>query len=236
MSLGVRVCIGLFGCLAAHVAVADGSSVGQIYAPYVQPLEREVELVGVFDERSRSGVIPASHWTKVGYGTAIWDHFYTEVAITRTIAEDDKFTTIELEGIWQLTEQGEYNSDWGMLFELETSFDRSANEFTVGLLNSRDVGRWTILTNVTAAIEWGQDVSDELETALAIQTRYRASQAMEPTVEFFAAQDTLSLGPGLTGIIKLNGPEQLRWNAVLLAGLDDKTEFSFKLEFEYEFF
>jgi len=123
-----------------------------------------------------------------------------------------------------------------VLFELETSFARSANEFTVGLLNSRDWGRWTVLANATVALEWGEDVRNEFETALAVQTRYRAGQALEPTLEFFAAQDTLCLGPGLTGIIKLNGPQQLRWNTAILAGLDSNTEFSFKLEFEYEFF
>lgn len=232
----VRYCILLVACCAANVVYSDGSGVGQIYAPYVQPLEKEIELVGVYDERAKDSLIPASHWTKVGYGTALWDHIYTEVAITRIIAEDETYTNVELEGIWQLTEQGEYDSDWGMLFEVETSLDRSANEVTVGLLNSRDWGRWTVLVNATAAIEWGDDVSDELETALAIQTRYRASQAIEPTIELFVAQDTLSMGPGVTGIMKFNGPEQLRWNAVVLAGLNHNTDFSFKLEFEYEFF
>lgn len=222
--------------LSVQFAHADGSSVGQIYAPYVQPLEKEIEFVAVYDERSRGALIPASHWGKVGYGTALWDYFYTEVALTQTIAEDDTYTTIELEGIWQLTEQGEYDSDWGLLFELETSFDRSANEFTLGLINSRDWGRWTVLANATAALEWGDDIRDEFETALAIQTRYRANQAFEPTIELFVGQDTLCLGPGLTGIIKLDGPEQLRWNTAILAGLDSNTDFSFKLEFEYEFF
>ena len=229
-------CLMLLSWSTVQPAQADGSSVGQIYAPYVQPLEKELELVAVYDERSNASLVPASHWTKVGYGTALWERFYTEVAITRTIAEDDRYTTVELEGIWQLTEQGEYDSDWGVLFELETSFARSANEFTIGLLNSRDWGRWTVLANATVALEWGEDVRNEFETALAVQTRYRAGQALEPTLEFFAAQDTLCLGPGLTGIIKLNGPQQLRWNTAILAGLDSNTEFSFKLEFEYEFF
>ena len=236
MRFAPRLTAGLLSCFTAHIALADGSSAGQIYAPYVQPLEKEIELVGVYDERSSRSLIPSSHWTKVGYGTALWDHLYTEVAVTRTVAENETYTTVELEGIWQITEQGEYDSDWGMLFELETSFDRSAHEFTVGLLNSRDWGRWTFLTNVTAAVEWGDDIHDEIETALAIQTRYRASQAIEPTLEIFMAQYTLSMGPGLTGIVKFDGPEQLRWNAVVLTGLDNNTDLSVKLEFEYEFF
>ena len=229
-------CMTLLSALSISSVMADGSSVGQIYAPYVQPLEKEIELVAVYDARAKDVQIPSSHWGKIGYGTSLWDNVYTEFSVTNIVDDHNRYYIAELEGIWQLTEQGEYNSDWGMLFELEMGIDRDANEFTVGVLNSKDFGNYTLLTNGLIAVEWGDDIGDEVETSLAMQLRYRWSSALEPTMEFFLSQDTFSIGPGLTGVVKLDGPKQLRWNFAALAGLENTSQYSVKLELEYEFF
>jgi len=143
---------------------------------------------------------------------------------------------VELEGIWQLSEQGEYDSDWGALFELEIGLERDAREVSLGILNSRDFGKFTLLSNALVAVEWGSDINDEIETALAMQLRYRWRPAIEPTIELFMAQDTIALGPGFGGIIRLQGINQLRWNASALKGFTDDANTSIKLELEYEFF
>ena len=216
--------------------LADGSSVGQIYRPYVQPLEQELEFVGVYDSRSDDGRIPTSRWARLGYGTALSDTVYGEISVTNVRSTDVRYQSLELEAVWQITEQGEYSSDWGMLFELETGLDYDSHEAVIGVLNSLDIGRFTVLTNASLKTEWGNASQNELETALAIQTRYRWSRALEPTVELFMAEDTLSVGPGLSGTIKLAGPDSLLWNFAVLAGLENSTDYSVKLEIEYEFF
>jgi len=235
-SLPIIVLAGLNAIAGVSAAHADGSSVGQIYSPYVQPLEQEIELVGVYDARADNGNIPSSRWQKIGYGTSLSEGVYTELSFTNLVRDGEDHQIVELENIWQITEQGEYDSDWGMLFELETDLSRSSNEAAVGILNSRDFGRYTLVTNAIVAVEWGDDIKDEVETALAIQGRYRMSRSVEPSIELFVGQDTLSVGPGLTGIWRLTAPNQLRWNIVALAGLDDTSEYSLKIELEYEFF
>lgn len=237
----LQTAVFLSGTLAAllfvaPLASADGGVVGQIYAPYVQPLEREVELVWV-NEEPDGGFGPADYrWMQVGYGTSLWEGVYTELSARAVDDGGTDYHQLELETVWQLTEQGEYRTDWGLLVELETSFGRSANEVTVGLLNSFDVGRFTVLSNLRVIQEWGADLEDELETALAVQARYRLRYALEPSFEVFAGQNTLAAGPGIAGLWRLDGPDQLRWNLVALKGFKGGTDFSLKLELEYEFF
>ena len=217
-------------------SAADGSSIGQIYAPYVQPLEQELELVFINDNRGDNSDTPSSDWQKLGYGTSLLDNIYTELSVTRRHEQQQSLHVVELEGIWQLSEQGEYDSDWGALFELEIGLERDARELSLGILNSRDFGKFTLLSNALIAVEWGSDINDEIETALAMQLRYRCRPAVEPTLELFVAQDTLAIGPGLGGIVRLQGVNQLRWNASVLQGFADDADISLKLELEYEFF
>lgn len=219
----------------ASYARADGSAIGQIYSPYVQPLEKEIEWVWVHDERSDS-VLPTTQRSKVGYGTSLWEGVYTEVSVSDVNTEDADYHTLELETVWQLTEQGEYGSDWGLLFEVERDVGREAQEVALGVLNQLDMGRFSLLTNALLAYEWGRDINDELESVLAMQLRYRWRSEIEPTVEFFQAQNTTALGLGLTGVVRLQAPNQFRWNLVALEGLGKGPDYSVKFELEYEFF
>lgn len=233
---GSIIRLGALLLLSATPCFADGTSVGQIYAPYVQPLEQELELVFIDDNRGDNSDTSSSYWHKLGYGTSLLDKIYTELSVTRLHEQQQTLHVVELEGIWQLSEQGEYDSDWGMLFELEIGLERDARELSVGILNSRDFGKFTLLSNALVAVEWGSDINDEIETALAMQLRYRWKPAIEPTIELFMAQDTIALGPGFGGIIRLQGVNQLRWNASALKGFTDDADTSIKLELEYEFF
>ncbi len=63
--------------------------------------------------------------------------------------------------------------------------------FSVGVLNQKDIDRWSIISNFVVSYEWGErNVRDESETRLGIQTRYRLGAAFEPTVELFMGDET----------------------------------------------
>ena len=225
----------LFLLLLSVQARGDGTAVTQIYSPYVQPLEKELEFVWIHDER-RQGHTPTSSSSKFGYGTSLLPNLYTELSLTHIDTDDGSLDEIELEAIWQLTEQGEYNSDWGLLFEMETVLGEDANEISVGVINQRDIKRWSIISNFVVSYEWGEYLQDEPETRLGIQTRYRLGAEFEPTIELFMGDETRAIGPGATGIFKMTQARQLRWNAAILFGLDGYADYTAKLEFEYEFF
>ena len=216
-------------------ASADGVVVDRVYDPYVQPLEREIELRSVlqfdddtFDIQKHS----------LGFGRSLSDRWAVELyAIgSRTSGDSLDLDAFELEFKWQLTEQGEYAIDWGTVFELERDHDADLWEFSASLLAGRDFGRWTGLANLALVYEWGSNFDNEMETELHLQSRYRLRESVEPALELHLGQDTAVLGPALIGLRRLSPGKKLRWEAGIFFPLDDKSpDSAVKLNFEYEF-
>ena len=213
----------------------DGSAISQVYAPYVQPLERELELLWL-DETRPSGRIESNTLTKLGFGTSFLDGVYTELSVSKLDASSSDSTQVELEVIWQITEQGEYGSDWGLLFEAETNLDTHNHELSAGLLNQKDWKKFSLISNLVATYEWGSGFENEFESRLGLQARYRLRPEFEPMIEFFQGPDTTAIGPGAAGLIRLRPGRQLRWGFSILKGLNSELDYTAKLEFEYEFF
>lgn len=221
--------------LAAAGAQADGAGVDKIYHPYVQPLERELELRAVA-EQGRAGE-DRQRW-RLGYGQALSANFFAELYVLGDAGGGDPeaVTAYELEGLWQLTEPGEYAADWGLLFELEKERHENAWEFSTALLTERAWGRWVGTANAYLVREWGADLRDEWETRLGLQGRYRWSPHLEPALELHAAEGLLAAGPALLGTERLGVRRKLHWEFGLFLGLDaDSPELSVRGQLEYEF-
>ncbi|MDH5322985.1 MAG: hypothetical protein OEW81_11295 [Gammaproteobacteria bacterium] len=221
--------------LVPAAACADGIVVDRIYDPYVEALETEIELRSILQYDDELG--DAQKYS-FGVGHALSDRWALEFyAIgTRFDNEHLSINAYELEAKWQLTEQGEFAFDWGVVFEIERGIDTQIWEVTARLLASRDFGRWTGIANLGLVYEWGSGVEDEIETELRAQARYRLSESLQPAFEFHLGQDTLALGPVLTGLYRLSPGRKLRWEAGVFLGMDDESpDRTLKLNVEYEF-
>lgn len=225
-------------CLAgglAATAAADGIVVDRVYDPYVQPLETEIEwrTVAQLDDDT-----PDLLKHSLGLGRSLSDELAAEIyAIgSKTRGEDLEIDVYELELKWQLSEQGEYAFDWGAVFELERDISEDVWELSATLLSARDFGRWTALANVGLTYEWGSGVDDEIDGNLRLQTRYRYREAFEPALELHAGQDTVVLGPAVTGTWRFSPGRKLRWEAGMFWGLDHTSPDQVaRLNLEYEF-
>lgn len=230
--------IPLFALLALAASCplhADDAGVDKIYHPYVQPLERELELRAVA-EHGRDGA-DRQRW-QLGYGQALGERFFAELYLLgeESAGNGTEIAAYELEGLWQLTEQGRYAADWGLLFELEKERHDNLWEFSAALLAEREWGRWVGTANAHLIRAWGAAIADEWETRLGLQVRYRLSPLLEPAIEFHAAEDLRALGPALLGTARLGGRRKLHWEAGLFAGLDgDSPDLSVRGQLEYEF-
>jgi hypothetical protein len=215
--------------------LADGIVVSKIYDPYVQPLETEIEyrLVSQVDDR-----VPDVQKHSLGFGRSLSDRWAIELyAIAqKSVGENLSIDTYEIEAKWQLTEQGEYAFDWGLLFELEREIEENAWELSTQLLASRDFGRFTVIANLGLIYEQGRDFQDEFETSLRTQLRYRMSEAFEPAVELHVGQDTRALGPAITGLYRVSRGRKLRWELGIFVGIDDNSpDQILKANIEFEF-
>ena len=215
---------------------ADGNIIGKIYNPYVQPLEKELEYRIISQQDDEQ--IQNNNRHKFGYGQAISERFFTEVYLIgqQSNTESLDFTAAEIEFKWQLTEQGEYSSDWGLLFELGQEFDQDIWEYSTTLIALHEWNRWVATANISLTYEWGNDIAREWETSLASQLRYRYKSAIEPALELYLNQDTIAAGPLLTGTWRLGLGQKLNWEFGVIFGMGRETpEQNWKVNLEYEF-
>lgn len=221
----------------SSIVLADGIVVDKIYHPYVDALETEIEYRAVIQDRQPDLVTPGQiHQFAVGraFGDRLFGELYAIGARNRSGTFSLEAWEAELK--WQLTEQGEYAIDWGLLFEYEDEVEEDIREVTIGILAEREFGRWSGAANLMLISEWGRDINDEFETALNLQARYRMSQTFEPGLEFYAGQDSRGIGPVVQGTINLGLRKSLHWESGLIFGLgSDSPDTSFRFLFEYEF-
>lgn len=222
------VCV-VLSLVLPTVAIADNLTIDKVYHPYVQAMEKEVEW--------RMVAADGDHLQRLGIGRALSDRIFVEGYLIAA-EEGDTFRLqgYELETRLQLTEQGEYAIDWGLLLELEKAHKEDEYELATALLMEKQWGRWVGAANLWLEYEWGDAVKDEFETATALQARYRYSPKFEPAVEFYAGENTRALGPVAMGDIRFAAGKKLHWETGVLLGLSEKTpDATLRVLAEYEF-
>ena len=117
---------------ASQITHAD---MARVYHPYVEQQERELEYGLVWRDLGGDPLL----LQRAGVGYAWTDRLFTEVyVLNESIThEDQRIRGYEVEVKLQLTEQGEYWADWGLLLEAGTARDISQHELAAGLLWER---------------------------------------------------------------------------------------------------
>lgn len=208
---------------------ADDVAIDKVYHPYVQALEHEIEW--------RIISADGQQLHRLGFGKSLSDRLFAEVYLIAEDNDDDdlEIEAIELELKWQLSEQGEFSVDWGLITEIEYKEEDNAWELAAGLLLEKEWGRWVGTANVWGIYEHSS-LESELETALALQSRYRYSPYIEPAIEFYAGQNTRSLGPVLMGDLRIGSGKKLHWEAGVLFGINNSSpDNTWRFLAEYEF-
>lgn len=224
--------------LATLLAVAPPcvyADISRVYHPYVEQQERELEYGAVWRDVAGDSVM----LQRAGIGYAWAEHWFGEVyLLTESINhQGERIRGYEAEIKWQITEQGEYWADWGLLVEAARAKDRDHKELAIAALMEKEINsHWVAAANIFAEYEFGDDIVDELETALRAQLRYRLSPAVEPALEIYLDDQDWAAGPALTGIQKFAPGKQVRWELGWLFGLDAETpENNVRLAIEFEF-
>ncbi|MEH6617433.1 MAG: hypothetical protein V7699_06315 [Porticoccus sp.] len=217
--------------------MADGSVVDKIYHPYVDALEQEIEWRAIHQD-DQPGAEDNLQLHRFGYGRAIGERWFGEIYLIGKKSDDAEFKieAYELEAKWQITEQGEYSADWGLLFELEKEAHESIWEFSTGILVEKEWGQWSSTANLVLTQEWGSDIEDEIESSAGLQVRYRLSRWLEPALEFYSGEDTQAIGPVLMGNINTGIRQNLHWETGIIFGIDeDSPNTTLRALIEYEF-
>lgn len=218
--------------------LADGSVIDKVYHPYVEPLEWELEWRMIHQDEDPVTGEQRAQTHRFGFGKAIAESVFAEVYLIGEQNSDTSFSTeaYEVEILWQLSEQGEFILDWGLLFELERETDDDIWEYSTAVLLEKEFGRFSAAANLGLVYEWGDDIDNEVESFVALQTRYRYSPRFEPALELYLGQDTRGIGPVITGAERLGNMKALRWEAGVILGFDkDTADYTLRAVLEYEF-
>lgn len=206
-----------------------------VYHPYVNLHEREIEYGLTYRGLGDSAL--ALQRASVAY--AWTDRLSTELYLLSEFPShgDARARAMEFEARYELTEQGEYSSDWGLLFEAEFGDDSQRNEVAAGVLWEKELGhRWVGAANALIEYEFGSDVENEFEAAFRGQVRYLHRPAFEPAIELYLDDQDYAAGPAFLGAARLGPGKQLRWELGLLFGIDGETpDRSVRANVEFEF-
>jgi len=231
----IKVKVGLAALLAISLTGTGEAATNGVYHPYVNLAERELEYGIVW--RDLKGERLTLQSASIGY--AWTDNLATELYLLSEFPAHDAMRArdVELEVRWQLTEQGEYSSDWGLLFEAGVGRDADRHEVAAGVLWEKQFGmRWVAAANAVLEYEFGADVDNELETAFRGQLRYMSRPAFEPALELYLDDQDYALGPGILGMARLGTGRKVRWELGLLFGIGHSTpSTSLRAALEFEF-
>jgi hypothetical protein len=215
-------------------ANADGIVVDKVYHPYVLPLEREFEWRLVSHQTDNGNLLAQ----RIGGGGAINDTMAVEGYFVGERDDNGDFglESYEVELRWQLIEQGKLWADWGALFELEKMHNEDIYEATTGFLIEKEFGKTSLTMNAFLVYEWGKDIQNEWETQFRVQYRYRYLSAFQPSIELYAGEDFIGIGPGFIGLYRFEGQKQLKWEAGFISEISQaEKNHSFRLALEFEF-
>ncbi|MFC3094008.1 hypothetical protein DRW07_11045 [Alteromonas sediminis] len=220
--------------LACMIARADGMVVDKVYHPYVTANEREFEWRLMTSQTDNSNLLTQ----RFGYGHAVLENVALEIYAIGTRDENNNFelSAFEVESRWMLTQQGEFWADWGLVLEFEKQKAQDNFEASAGILFEKEFGRTSLTMNLFAIREWGESLDSEWESEFRLQYRYRYLPEIQPSIEIYAGEDFIGIGPGFMGVYRIDRQEQIKWDAGFITEVAHSGKnHTFRFAIEYEF-
>lgn len=213
------------------------ASVSKVYDPYVNAYESELEYRAVFDDGDSRD---ARHRLTqvVGFATGVIESVALEVSTSHYEISGgaNELRHTEMEVFWQLTEQGEYDSDWGMSLSVERNHAKNYWETSSKILMAHDFDHTSLILNAGLNYSWGHGVDNEFEADLRGAYVWRYKPVLEPSIEFHTSESLTAVGPMLGGKYRLGAGSALMWRTGVMFGVDSYTPNNLiKLEIEFEF-
>lgn len=231
--------------LLAPVPRADAAHI--VYSPVVEEGEIAVEVRGHQDFDSRDDVDGSEQFkVDLEYTPTSW--WRTEVLgeWEKAPGESLEATEVAWENIFQLTPQGKYWMDFGLLAEYAHSLEKDGDDaLELGLLAEKQLSSTVLTANLV--FERAFDDGAETEMEYAARYRWRVSQAFEPGVEIHGelgdwgdnggfSEHEHEAGPAVMGKLGTGTHSAFKYEAAVLFGLTEESpDTTFRLLLEYEF-
>ncbi|MBT7580991.1 MAG: hypothetical protein HN573_03030 [Candidatus Marinimicrobia bacterium] len=227
----------LVSILMAPFSITESSGVMEkVYHPYVIPLEKEIEWgFNFIDDPKKTKHLNQMHTIGMGYSLNESNYIEFNVGGIKYPNLNIDFNNYEIEFKHQLTEQGEYSSDWGLLVELERNTEQKKWEIATTTINEKEFGKYSLTNNFSIIYE-NSPLKTEFETYFGSQLRYRYKEYLEPGIELHMGEGIRGIGPLFRGIYRLN-KSKLKWEIAFIHGFSSKgDDQTIKAQIEWEFY
>ncbi len=247
LSAAAAALAGMFVAGAMVAAAPRAEAAHVVYSPVVEEGEVAIEFRGHHDFDSRDERDGAQQFkVDLEYTPTAW--WRTEVLGEWEKEPDESLEATEVawENVFQLTPQGKYWMDFGVLAEYAHSLeDGGEDALELGLLGEKQFESTVLTANLVFEREFASGAETEME--YAARYRWRVSQAFEPGVEFYGglgdwgANGQLGdhehqAGPSVMGKLPSGPRSAFKYEAALLFGLNAEapdTTVRFLLEYEF---
>lgn len=233
-----------FGTALALLSKPVNASPPKVYSPIVEKGELEIENRGIFDADKKTDFL-----YEIGYGFT--ENFFGSIFVESEKEPGALYKTeaVTLESIIQLTEQGQYFVDVGLL--LEYKFATQGDEpdkFEGKLLLERTTGRFVHTANLIFENETGLNAAPGTFFEVYWQTRYLLSPGFQVGFQALSEFGQIGnfgplstqehrVGPAVFGKIRLGKKSFIAYEAGYLVGVTAASPNAFRwlVEFEQHF-
>ena len=232
--------------LTAGTAAIAGPA-DYVYTPAVEYGEKEIDFkFGT----GRQGDAARESAASIGFGYGATEWWFTEfyVKYKMNSFEPTKYDALEWENKFQLTQQGQYPVDLGLLVEVERPTDRTEGwEVKWGPLLQTEYGKWQLNANVLFQRNYRAAIPSGTVLQYQWQAKYRWEKELEFGVQGFGEvgqwddwlpgdQRDHKLGPAIFGKLPLGDRQAIRYNVAWLLGASQAAhDHTLRLQLEYEF-
>jgi high-affinity iron transporter len=217
-----------------------------VYSPLVEEGEKAIEFRGHYDFDGSDALDGGEAYKlELEWSPFAWWRTEALVEWESEPGEDLDATEVAWENVFQLTEQGKYWADFGLLAEYAYSLeDDGEDAIELALLAQKDFGRNEARVNLV--FEQPLESGADLEMEYRWQYRYRLDERFEPGIEMYGGlgewgefgsfnDHEQQLGPAMYGKVR-TASGAFKYEAGLLFGLNDETpDATVRFLLEYEF-
>jgi len=245
----VFVTMALVAMLLALVAKPAGAT-HKVYYPNPEQDETEIEFrahtTADTDKDQRN-----EQQYKLGVGHGFTSYWFTEVYVEAekpAVENYYEFESIEWENLFQLTEQGKYWADWGVMVEYAKAVESDEpDELALTPIMQKQWGKTLFTINLPFERETGKNADDAWELGYAWQLKWLGNVEREYGIESYgmfgevgtwgaAADQRHQMGPAIFGKLRSSGNVAWKYVVSLLVGLTPVTpDFTLGGTLEYEF-
>lgn len=211
------------------------AEVDKVYHPYVEvdTYEFETRIISLLD----SELAADFSVYRFGFGKDVTENLFLELYLigNKNAEKNLEVEAFEIEALYQVTEQGEFWADFGLLFEVERERKSQEWEGNIGFIFEKELGQWSAAVNLQNLYEFKDNNRHAWKHSQAFQMRYRNSPSFEPGIELYSDKNDLFLGAVFLGQIKMQ-QSKFNWEVGLLREVNNAdNESVLRALIEYEF-